>query len=362
MFEKRTKRTELAELGEVGLIHHLTEKLPIQNPSTQKGCGDDAAVLNFSEKQALISTELFIEGIHFDLTYFPLRHLGYKVAVAGISDIVAMNGTPTQILVGLGISNRFSVEAVDEIYTGIRMACEHYRVDLVGGDTTSSNKGLILSITALGEVETGAEVYRKGAKNTDLICVSGDLGSAYIGLLVLEREKQVYKANPKMQPDLEGMDYVIGRQLKPEAHPEVLTLLKENDILPTAMIDLTKGLAADVLHLCKQSDTGCNIYENKLPIDPTTAAVANDFKILPTTCALNGGDDFELLFTVAMNDFEKVKSLPGIHIIGHMTNASMGAALITPDNKTIAINAPGWEAELTKDLKAPDGTAKTEKE
>jgi len=337
-----TQRTELSALGEFGLIDHLTTGLKTFNNSTLKGVGDDAAVIDQGDYVTLVSKDLLVEGVHFDLTYTPLRHLGYKAAVVNISDIVAMNGTATQMLVVISVSNRFSVAALDELYAGIRLACEKYKVDLVGGDTTSSVSGLFLSVTVLGRAKKEDVVYRSTARENDLICVSGDLGGAYIGLLLLEREKQVYKANPEMQPELEGNDYVLERQLKPEARADVLLKLREAGVKPTAMIDISDGLASEILHIAKDSGLGCRIYENKIPIDVVTADVATEFKMDPTTAAMNGGEDYELLFTIDVNDFEKVKAIPGIHVIGHMLEKAEGEYLISNGGSLYPIEAQGF--------------------
>jgi len=345
MFEDRTKkRTELGELGEFGLIDHLCNDIVIKNESTLLGVGDDAAVICNFNTSTLISTDLLVEGVHFDLAYMPLKHLGYKAAVVNFSDIVAMNGTPKQLLVGIAVSNRYSVEALEELYDGIKLACEKYKVDLVGGDTTSSTSGLFISMTIIGEAKAEEIAYRSGAKEGNLLCVSGNLGAAYMGLLLLEREKEVYKANPAAQPELEGYDYILQRQLKPEARLDIIQLLKSNNIQPTAMIDISDGLASEILHICKQSETGCNLYEEKIPIDPTTISLADEFKIIPTVAALSGGEDYELLFTIEQSDFEVVKKMEDIHIIGHITDKNNGANLITSSGAVIPLNAQGWDA------------------
>lgn len=336
------QRTELSELGEFGLIDHLTQGLTSVNASTIKGVGDDAAVIDNGEFVTLVSKDLLIEGVHFDLSYTPLKHLGYKAAVVNISDIVAMNGKAEQLLIGISVSNRFPVEALDELYSGLRLACEKYKVDLVGGDTTSSVSGLFISVTVIGRAKKEDVVYRSTARENDLICVSGDLGGAYMGLLLLEREKQVFKANPLMQPDLEGYDYVLERQLKPEARPDVLEKLREAGVKPTSMIDISDGLASEVLHLSKDSGLGCRIYENKLPIDVVTADVAAEFQIDPTTAAMNGGEDYELLFTVNVNDFDKVKTIEGVHVIGHMLEKAEGEYLISNGGSLYPIDAQGF--------------------
>jgi len=337
-----TNRTELSALGEFGLIKHLTSKFISKHPSTIKGVGDDAAVIDFGDKQTLVSTDILVEGVHFDLAYTPLRHLGYKCAAVNISDIVAMNGIARQLFVSISVSNRFPVEALDEIYEGIRLACERYNVDLAGGDTTSSLHGLFLSITAVGEVDKEDVVYRNTAKENDLICVTGDLGSAYMGLLLLEREKKVYQANPEMQPDLEGYDYILERQLKPEPRTDVVEILKKAGIKPTSMIDISDGLASEILHLCEDSNLGCRIFEDKIPLDAMTIAASEEFNIQPVTAAMNGGEDYELLFTISMCDFEKLKGLDAISIIGHMTEPNSGVFLSTINGPLIKIEALGW--------------------
>jgi thiamine-monophosphate kinase len=348
MFEDRKKRTELSDLGEFGIIDHVTRHIQLRNKSTVKGVGDDAAVLDYKGKMILVSTDLLIEGIHFDLTYYPLRHLGYKAAVVNFSDIVAMNALPGQITVSISVSNRFSLEAIDEIYSGILLACEKYGVDLIGGDTTTSLQGLSMSLTVLGEADKDDIVYRSGAQVNDLLCVTGDLGAAYMGLLVLEREKQVYKANPDMQPDLEGHDYILERQLKPEARTDIVRLLKDIKIKPTAMIDISDGLASDVLHICHESKVGCSIYEEKIPLDPTTVNMAKEFNIDPTTCAMNGGEDYELLFTISQKDYDKIQQCPDIQIIGHMTEQNSGVHLISRSGTLVPITAQGWDSILRK--------------
>ena len=336
------KRTELSSLGEFGLIRHLTEAFTIEQPSTLKGIGDDAAVLDFGNKATLVSTDLLVEGVHFDLAYMPLKHLGYKCAAVNFSDIVAMNGTPRQLFVGISVSNRFPVEALDEIYEGIRLACKRYHVDLAGGDTTSSVHGLFLSLTVTGDANKEDVVYRNTAKENDLICVSGDLGAAYMGLMLLEREKKVFEADPSMQPDLAGFDYILERQLKPEPRTDIIELLKTVGVKPTAMIDISDGLASEVLHLCEDSGLGCRIYEDKIPLDAMTVAAAEEFNIQPVTAAMNGGEDYELLFTISMHDFEKVKDLEGISIIGHMTEPNAGVFLASNNGPLIKIEALGW--------------------
>jgi thiamine-monophosphate kinase len=337
------KRTELSELGEFGLIERLTKDLTLHNQSTIKGVGDDAAVMQYGNHSLILLTnDILIEGVHFDLTYTPLKHLGYKAGVVNFSDIYAMNGIPRQLVVGLGVSNRFSVEALDEFYEGLRLACQHYGVDLVGGDTSSSKAGMFISISVVGEVSKDEVVYRNGAQLNDLICVTGDLGAAYMGLLLLEREKQVYLANPNMQPELKGNDYVLERQLKPEARKDIIRLLHEANIKPTAMIDISDGLASDILHICEQSNKGCVIYEDKIPIDPATLILCDEFKIIPTIAALHGGEDYELLFTVSLSEYSKIEEIQDVSLIGHITDPSEGCQLITNDGKQIALQAQGW--------------------
>lgn len=342
--DKSPARTSLSQLGEFGLIDHLTNQFEITQASTLKGIGDDAAVLDFTDKKAVISTDLLIEGVHFDLAYMPLKHLGYKAVVVNVSDICAMNAKPTQITVSVAVSNRFPLEALEELFAGIALAAKAYKVDVIGGDTTSSQKGLILSITAIGEASADELVYRNGAKVNDLLVVSGDLGAAYMGLQVLEREKQVFQVNPHSQPDLEAYSYLIERQLKPEARTDVRTLLHALEINPTAMIDISDGLSSEILHLCKQSEVGCNLYEDKLPLDPQLISVCEEFQLDSTTVAINGGEDYELLFTVKMDDFDKLKGNPNFTIIGHMVEAAEGMHLITRANTKIPLKARGWNA------------------
>jgi thiamine-monophosphate kinase len=339
-----TNRTELSELGEFGLINLLTKNISLENKSSLYGVGDDAAVIDNKDKLTLVSTDLLVEGVHFDLSYTPLRHLGYKAAVVNISDIVAMNGTARQLLVAISVSNRFPVEAMEELYEGIRQACKIYHVDLVGGDTTSSVTGLFLSITVIGEIDPEDVVYRNTARENDLICVSGDLGGAYMGLLLLEREKAAFKGDPNMQPDLEGYDYILERQLKPEPRTDIVRILKESHVKPTAMIDISDGLGSEILHICKGSKLGCRIYGDKIPIDLTTINMAGVFKISHLTAALNGGEDYELLFTIDQKDFEKVRLIPGISFIGHMTEESLGAHMVASDGALVEIQAQGWNA------------------
>jgi thiamine-monophosphate kinase len=342
--DKNPQRTSIAQLGEFGLIDHLTKNFSINQPSTLKGIGDDAAVLDFGDKKIVISTDLLIEGIHFDLAYMPLKHLGYKAVVANVSDICAMNAKATQITVSVAVSNRFPLEALEELFDGITVASQEYKVDVIGGDTTSSQKGLIISITAIGEADEAELVYRNGAKETNLLVVSGDIGAAYMGLQVLEREKQVFQVNPNSQPDLEAYTYLIERQLRPEARKDVRTLLHALEIKPTAMIDISDGLSSEIMHICKQSKVGCNLYEDKLPLDPQLINVCEEFNIDATTVAINGGEDYELLFTIAMEDFEKIKGNPNFTIIGHMASESEGVHLVTRANTKIPLKARGWDA------------------
>lgn len=342
--DKTPQKTSIAQLGEFGLIEHLTKRFTVTQSSTLKGIGDDAAVLDFKDKKIVVSTDLLIEGVHFDLAYMPLKHLGYKAVVVNVSDICAMNAKATQITVSVAVSNRFPLEALDELFAGIVHAAEEYKIDVIGGDTTSSQKGLIISITAIGEADENEIVYRNGAKQTDLLVVSGDLGSAYMGLQVLEREKQVFLVNPNSQPDLDAYTYLIERQLKPEARKDVRTLLHALEIKPTAMIDISDGLSSEIFHICKQSKVGCNLYEDKLPLDPQFISVCEEFQIDSTTVAINGGEDYELLFTIVLDDFEKIKGNPNFTIIGHMTQESEGIHLITRANTKIELRARGWDA------------------
>jgi thiamine-monophosphate kinase len=337
-------RTEISSLGEFGLIKHLTKNIEIQNASTIVGVGDDAAIIDHFGKQTVITTDLLIEGIHFDLMYTPLRHLGYKSVIVNLSDVYAMNATPTQITVSIAFSNRFSLEALDEFYDGVYTACRNYGVDLIGGDTSSSQKGFIISVTALGEVSPGKYVQRNSAKPGDLLCCSGDLGGAYLGLLFLEREKRIFLENPQVQPDLEGEDYVIGRLLKPEARKDIIDFFEANNILPTSMMDISDGLSSEILHICEQSGLGCRLYEEKLPIEEATRKAAFKFEMDPTACALSGGEDYELLFTLPQSEYEKLVLNEQISVIGYMTDASEGAKVITKGGSVHNITAQGWNA------------------
>ncbi len=342
--DKNRGKTSLEKLGEFGLIAHLTKDYPVHHKSTIKAIGDDAAVLDFNSKKTVVSTDLLIEGIHFDLSYMPLKHLGYKAVMVNLSDIYAMNAMATQITVSLAVSNRFPLEALEELYAGIRLACKTYGVDLIGGDTTSSKTGMLLSVTAIGEAEEKDITYRSGAKANDLLVVTGDLGGAYMGLQVLEREKEVFKVNPNSQPDLDLYSYIIERQLKPEARKDMVTLLQKLDVLPTSMIDISDGLSSEILHLCKNSTVGCNLYEDKIPLDPTVISSCEEFKMDSTMVALSGGEDYELLFTIGQSDFDKIKGNPNLTVIGHMTNADQGANLITRAETKIPLTAQGWNS------------------
>lgn len=335
-------RTSISDLGEFGLIERLTKNIVLRNNSTVLGVGDDAAILDYKEKQVVVSTDLLTEGIHFNLMYVPLKHLGYKAVAVNLSDIYAMNATPKQITVSIAISGKFSVEAVEELYSGIMLACEKYNVDLVGGDTTSSLTGLTISVTALGEAEKDKVVKRSGAKANDLLCVSGDLGGAYMGLQLLERENEVFKVNQNMQPKLEGYDYILERQLKPEPRADVVSAFKKLGIQPTSMIDISDGLSSEIMHLCKNSELGCNLFEDKIPMDSQTKKMAEELGINPLVAALNGGEDYELLFTLALDDYEKIKNDPDFTIIGHMTEAKEGINLVTAAGSAIPLEAQGW--------------------
>ncbi len=337
-----TERTEISNLGEFGLIDHLTRNIEIQNASTVLGVGDDAAVIDHFGKQTVLTTDLLVEGVHFDLIYTPLKHLGYKSVVVNLSDVYAMNAIPTQIILSIGISNRFSLEALDEFYEGVYAACEKYGVDLVGGDTTSSQKGFIISLTAIGEVAPDNYVKRSTAKKGDLLCVSGDLGAAYVGLLFLEREKKIFIESPGVQPDLEGETYVIGRLLKPEARKDIVEFFAANQIKPTAMMDISDGLSSEILHICKDSNLGCVLYEEKIPVSEEMKKAAFKFEIDPTACALSGGEDYELLFTVAQEDYEKLVLNEQISVVGYMTGPEEGAHIITKGGSKHPVTAQGW--------------------
>ncbi|TAF46390.1 MAG: thiamine-phosphate kinase [Sphingobacteriales bacterium] len=343
MFEN-TNTTEIAELGEFGLIKHLTQHITLNSPHTHKGVGDDAAVIDAKGKKILISTDLLLEGIHFDLAFTPLKHLGYKAIQVNLSDIYAMNALAHQVTVSLGFSSKFSLEAIEELYSGMLLACQKYNIDLIGGDTTSSQQGLVISVTSIGYAQPEDISYRNGAQEGDLLCVSGDLGGAYVGLQLLEREKQVFLANPNIQPDLEGKDYIIERQLKPEARLDIVDLLKKIGIKPTAMIDVSDGLASEILHLTQQSNKGCKLYEEKIPIDPQTSEMAKYFGLDPTVCALNGGEDYELLFTIKQADYDRLKHDVDISVIGYITEQSAGNYLITKAGNIHELKAQGWNA------------------
>jgi thiamine-monophosphate kinase len=343
MFENE-ERTNIEKLGEFGLINHLTKNIKLTQKSSIKGVGDDAAVLDFAGKKTLVSTDMLLEGIHFDLAYTPLKHLGYKAVQVNLSDIYAMNGTATQVTVSIGMSSKFPLEAIEELYEGIYLACANYNVDLIGGDTSASRQGLVISVTSIGYADEKDIVYRNGAEEGDLICVSGDLGGAYTGLQLLEREKLVYIENPNIQPDLEGKDYIVERQLKPESRKDIIDLLQDMQVKPTAMIDVSDGLASELLHICKQSNKGCKLYEEKIPIDPMTYETAREFNLDPTVCALSGGEDYELLFTVKQADYDKIKFKLDFTIIGYITEPNAGCNLITKSGNMHELKAQGWNA------------------
>jgi len=338
-----TKRTKLSEIGEFGLINRIAEKIEIENSGTIKGIGDDAAVLDFKNKQVVVTTDLLIENVHFDLAYVPLKHLGYKSIVVNLSDVYAMNATPTQVTVSIAISNRFPVEAVEELYRGMNLACKRYGVDIVGGDTSSSLKGLVISVTALGSVDAGKVVYRNGAQLNDILCVSGDLGAAYMGLQLLEREKEVFKANPNSQPEFEGYKYLIERQLKPEPRNDVVQFFAENNIQPTSMIDISDGLSSEILHICQQSGVGCRVYEDKIPLDPETDQFGKEVNIDPSIAALNGGEDYELLFTIDVKEYEKIRNNAAFSVIGHITEKETGCFLVSKNGTEVKLEAQGWK-------------------
>lgn len=343
MFDNK-ERTNINELGEFGLIDYLTKAVEITEPSTVKGIGDDAAVLDFADKKTLISTDLLLEGIHFDLRYVPLKHLGYKAIQVNLSDIYAMNGIASQVTFSIGLSSKFPLEAVEEIYAGALIACKKFNVDLVGGDTSASSQGLVISVTSIGYASEDKIAYRSGAKEGDLLCVSGDLGGAYVGLQLLEREKQVFLENPNIQPDLEGKDYIIERQLKPESRKDIVALFADYDIQPNAMIDISDGLASEIIHICEASKVGCKLYEDKIPIDPMTYDTAREFGLDPTICALNGGEDYELLFTIPQDQYDKVKNQLDITIIGYITEENAGREMISKSGHVHPITAQGWNA------------------
>jgi thiamine-monophosphate kinase len=342
--DKNPQRTPLSELGEFKLIEHLTEHFKVTQKSTIKSIGDDAAVLDFGKKQVVVSTDLLVEGVHFDLSYVPLKHLGYKAIMVNLSDIYAMNGIATQVTVSIAVSNRFPLEALEELYAGIATAAKLYNVDVVGGDTTSSTSGLIISVTAIGKVEKDNKVLRSGAKPNDLLVVTGDLGGAYMGLQVLEREKEVFKVNPNNQPDLSMYSYIVERQLKPEARKDIVELLKELEVKPTSMIDISDGLSSEVMHLCNQSEVGVDVYESKIPLDPQVISTCEEFNIDSTTIALNGGEDYELLLTISQEDFPKIKGNPNLTVIGYMTDKDRGMHLVTRAETKIRIIAKGWNS------------------
>lgn len=342
MQENNAKRTDIATLGEFGLIKHLTKNIKLKHASTNMGVGDDAAVLDYQNKKTVVTTDLLLEGIHFDLMYTPLKHLGYKAISVNVSDVYAMNALPKQVTVSIAISKRFTIEALDEIYEGINLACENYNVDLIGGDTTSSLTGLCISVTAIGEADADQLAYRNGAKENELICVSGNLGAAFAGLQLLEREKRVYDNNPAMQPDLTGHDYILERQLKPEARKDIYERLREAKIVPTSMIDISDGLSSDIMHICEESKVGCHIYEEKIPVDYETHKMAEELNMNYSTFSLNGGEDYELLFTVPLDQFDAIEKIEDVKVIGHITDASKGKYLVTRDGVEIELQAQGW--------------------
>ena len=342
--DKTPPKTDLEQLGEFGLIDTLTKDIKLQHKSTLKGIGDDAAVLDFKNSKIVMTTDMLVEGVHFDLGFMPLKHVGYKAVMVNLSDVCAMNASPTQITVSIAVSNRFPLEALEELYSGIRLAAELYKVDVVGGDTTSSTKGMIISITALGVAEEKNITYRSGAKPTDLLVVSGDLGGAYMGLKVMQRENEVFKVNPNNQPDLEPYQYIVERLLKPEARVDIVKLLKDLEVVPTSMIDISDGLSSEILHLCNNSKVGCDLYEEKLPLDPTVISVCEEFEVNSTTIALSGGDEYELLFTIAQKDFDKIKANPNLTVIGYMTEEAVGANLVTRAEQKIPLQAMGWNS------------------
>lgn len=342
MSEKKQKLTEISELGEFGLIDLITKNFKTKHKNTLMGVGDDAAVIDYGDICSVVTTDLLVEGIHFNLVYTPLKHLGYKAVVVNLSDVYAMNATPKQITVSIAISGKFAIEHIEQIYEGIQLACNNYNVDLVGGDTSSSLTGLAISITAIGEVKKEDITYRNSAKQNDIVCVTGNLGSAYMGLQLLEREKEIYKSNPSTQPTLAGYDYILQRQLKPEARKDIIEFFKDNQIKPTSMIDISDGLSSEILHICNKSDVGCKIFQDKIPVDAETSQMAEEFKIEPLIAALNGGEDYELLFTININDLDKVKDHELIHPIGHIADKEHGAVLITSAGQSIPLQAQGW--------------------
>ncbi|NOQ23928.1 MAG: thiamine-phosphate kinase [Bacteroidales bacterium] len=342
MSEKKQKLTEISELGEFGLIKHITKDIKINHKNTIKGVGDDAAVIDYGDVCSVVTTDLLVEGIHFNLIYTPLKHLGYKAVVVNLSDVYAMNAIPKQITVSIALSKKFAIEHVEQIYEGIKLACDKYNVDLVGGDTTSSLTGLAISITAIGEAKKENIAYRSTANKNDVVCVTGDLGAAYMGLQLLEREKEIFKTNPGINPSLEGYDYILQRQLKPEARKDVIEILKELNIKPTSMIDISDGLSSEIFHICDKSDVGCKIFQDKIPVDQNTEKMAEEFNIDPLTAALNGGEDYELLFTIDIKDLEKIKDHAMIHPIGHVTGKEHGAVMITNGGQSVALQAQGW--------------------
>lgn len=342
MLSENRDTKKIEDLGEFGLIKHITKNIKLKNTSSKLGIGDDAAIINHKNKNIVVTSDMLVEGVHFDMVYTPLKHLGYKSVIVNLSDIYAMNAKPKQITVSLAISSKYSVEAIEEIYKGIILATERYGVDIIGGDTTSSLSGLIISITAIGEVENA--ITRSGAKENDLIVLSGDVGGAYIGLTLLQQEKEVWKVNPNSQPDFSGKDYVLERQLKPEARKDIIELLKNLNVTPTSMIDVSDGISSEIKHICNNSNVGCNIYEEKIPIDPITYQGARDFNLDPSVCALNGGEDYELMFTISQNDYDKIKGNPNLSVIGHITTKESGTNLITSGGSVVPLKAQGWDS------------------
>jgi len=349
MFEKRVTKTNLSELGEFGLIDHLTKDIKTVNVSSEVAVGDDCAVIDSKGRKVLVTTDLLIENVHFDLSYTPLKHLGYKAIAINLSDVASMMGKPEQVTVSIAMSSKFTVEAIEEIYKGMKLCCKRYGVDIVGGDTTTSTSGLMISVTAIGYVDNGDYVLRSGAGRGDLVCLTGNVGASYMGLLLLQREKEAWKANPNMQPDLEGNDYILERHLKPEPRLDIVELLKENGIKPTSMIDVSDGVASEILHIATSSELGCALYEEKIPVDPATAIMCENFDLNPITAAMNGGEDYELLFTIKQEDYPKIEALKQVAVIGHMTEKEAGVNIISHDNISVPVQAQGWDHLKNRD-------------
>lgn len=349
MFEKRVTKTNLSELGEFGLIDHLTKDIKTVNVSSEVAVGDDCAVIDSKGRKVLVTTDLLIENVHFDLSYTPLKHLGYKAIAINLSDVASMMGKPEQVTVSIAMSSKFTVEAIEEIYKGMKLCCKRYGVDIVGGDTTTSTSGLMISVTAIGYVDNGDYVLRSGAGRGDLVCLTGNVGASYMGLLLLQREKEAWKANPNMQPDLEGNDYILERHLKPEPRLDIVELLKENGIKPTSMIDVSDGVASEILHIATSSELGCALYEEKIPVDPATAIMCENFDMNPITAAMNGGEDYELLFTIKQEDYPKIEALKQVAVIGHMTEKEAGVNIISHDNISVPVQAQGWDHLKNRD-------------